>query len=466
MPIRYALEVEPGVEARADYAVGLLLDGIGLAGRRVATTGEADLVYAAERPAELAPQALWIPRAPVADWGHPPRAQIDELTDDLVLATYAVVTGAFEQDQPRDAWGVPVAKGNALAGTLWRRPLVAVYCDRLQRALERCRGGELRPEPRWPGGKKYAVVVSHDVDVPFTRAPWSFYGRRLARNVSQRAPRAAVRGLLQTVKVAAVTRAASLPDPDGDPNFCFADWEELESSVGARSCFYVAVTSSADPLGAAVDVNYDFRHPAMVRALHDALERGCEVGLHASINAHRIDGRIAEERALLERVLDNYRVEGVRHHYWALDPENPEGTLDAHARAGFLYDSSLGLNDTPGFRRGMVWPFAPFDRRRGREVPLLEVPPTLMDGAVFYRAVSAEEGRRRIDSHVDAVKAVGGAVVLDWHLEQLNPARLHGAGAALADALRALAGDSEAHWTTPVEAARWWRERRRRIGSG
>ena len=466
MPIRYALEVEPAVDARADHAIGLLLEGIGLAGRRVGSAAEADLVYAAERPEGLPAQALWIPRARISDWDHPKGAQVDELTDDVVFATYAVVTGAFEREHARDAWGVPVGKGNVLAGSIWRRPLVAVYCDRLQRALEQCRGAELDPVPRWPDGKTYAVVVSHDVDLPFTRAPWSFYGRRLARNVSQRAPRAAVRGLLHAAKVAAVTRAAPLPDPADDPNFCFSAWAELESSVGARSCFYVAVTSSADPVGAAFDVNYDFRHPALVRALHEALERGCEIGLHASINAHRIDGRIAEERALLESVLDNHPVEGVRHHYWALDPDDPEATLDVHAQAGFVYDSSLGLNDSPGFRRGMIWPFAPFDRRREREVALLEVPPTLMDGAVFHRAVSAEEGRRRIDAHVDAVKSAGGAVVFDWHLEQLNPTRLHGAGAALADTLRALAGDSDAHWTTPIEAARWWRERRRRIGSG
>lgn len=464
MPIRYALEVEPAVETRADYAIGLLLEGIGVAGRRVDAAAEPDLVYAGERPAGLSPQAVWIPR--ISDWDRPTPAQIDEHTEDVVCATYAAVTGAFEQQHARDAWGVPVGKRNVLAETVWRRPLVALYCDRLRRELERCRGGGLDPVPRWPNGKAYAVIVSHDVDVPFTRAPWSFYGRRLARNVSHRAPRAAVRGVLQAAKVAAVTRAAPLPDPADDPNFCFPGWAALESSVGARSCFYVAVTSSADPLGAAYDVNYDYRHPAIVRALHEALERGCEIGLHASINAHRLDGRIAEERALLERVLDNHPVEGVRHHYWALDPHDPEATLEIHARAGFVYDSSLGLNDTPGFRRGMIWPFAPFDRRRGREVDLLEVPPTLMDGAVFYRAVTAEEGRRQIDAHVDAVKAAGGAVVFDWHLEQLNPGRLHGAGAALAGGLRALAGDSDAHWTTPIEAARWWRERRERIRSG
>ena len=339
---------------------------------------------------------------------------------------------------------------------------MALYCEWLRAALERGRGG-LRVEPRWPKGKRYAVVLSHDVDAPFTRAPWSFYGGRFVRNVAQLAPKAAARGVLQTAKVAALTRARPLLDPSLDPNFCFPKWAELESSCRARSCFYVAVTTSGDRTGAAVDVNYDFRHPAIVAALHEAVDRGCEIGLHASIKAHRIDGRFAEEPALLEGVLDGHRVEGVRHHYWSLDPNSPESTLELHAKAGLSYDSSLGLSDTPGFRRGMIWPFVPFDRRRSEELPILEVPPTLMDGAIFYQRVTAEEGRRQIEAHVDAVKAAGGAVVFDWHLEELNPVRLNGAGPVFAEFLRALADDPDAHWATPVEVARWWRERRERI---
>jgi hypothetical protein len=111
----------------------------------------------------------------------------------------------------------------------------------------------------------------------------------------------------------------------------------------------------------------------------------------------------------------------------------------------------------------MIWPFVHFDRQRGQELPLLEVPPTLMDGAIFYQRVMPDEGRREVEAHVDAVKAAGGAAVFDWHLEELNPRRLNGAGAVFADVLRVLARDSDALWTTPVELARWWRERSERI---
>jgi hypothetical protein len=238
---------------------------------------------------------------------------------------------------------------------------------------------------------------------------------------------------------------------------------ELQARLTAKSCFYMGVTNSGDPAGAPVDVNYDFRHPAIVGAMHQAIGKGWEIGLHASVNARQDPIRFAEERQLLEAELDGYKLKGLRHHYWATDAETPERTLWAHASAGFEYDSSLGLNDSPGLRRGMTWPFRPFDRERARIMPILEVPPTLMDGGIFYRDVTAEEGAEAISAHLHAVFKAGGAAVLDWHLEQCNPARLRGAGPVLSSVLLELAGDSNIFWASPAELADWWQTRAERL---
>jgi hypothetical protein len=471
--IRYALDVAPTHVPQAEYALGLLLDGIGVAGCRTEDVGGADVVYAHERPSRLPEAALWIPAERVDDWDDPagqlprvpaprePEGAADR-PDDVLLATYRLATGVFEHDMPVDAWGVPVRTGNPAAG-IWERPLVAEHAARLLAALRSRRGGELERVERWPGGKRWAIVLTHDVDAPFTRAPWSFYARRLATNVRALDPQAALRGVLQAAKTALVTRGARLPRPADDPNFCFDRWHELGARLGAASCFYVAVTSSGDPGAAPADVTYDASRPELAAALRAAADRGCEIGLHASINARLAPARFAAERTRLEHVLDGRPVAGVRHHYWALEPRLPERTLRAHVDAGFAYDSSLGLNDTAGFRRGLLWPFRPFDRERRAPLTILEVPPTLMDGAIFYGRVDPEEGRRRIREHLALVEHHGGAVVLDWHLEQLNPARLHGAGPALRDVLLERAGDGEVWWATPAEAASWWRERARRL---
>ena len=111
----------------------------------------------------------------------------------------------------------------------------------------------------------------------------------------------------------------------------------------------------------------------------------------------------------------------------------------------------------------MIWPYFPFDHERGERVPLLQIPPTLMDGGIFYHEVTPQEGLRQIRDHFREVFYVGGAVVLDWHLEQLNPARLRGAGPVLARMLGELAHDGDIFWASPLQLAKWWQERRRQI---
>ena len=484
--IRYALRTNVDVDVRADFALRLLFEGIGVPANRVEIE-DADLVYSREPPEILPEPALWIRAADACDWdgasvevvhssGMPiirPRgiasgggdARQNEM-EDIVYSTYAIVTGALERGQPRDPWGVPTERGNAFsAHGVWSSPVVAIYCDYLRSRLGERLGAEIRGVARWPFGKKYAVVLSHDVDAPFTRASWRFYARRLRMNVGRRDMKAAVHGLLQIGKIVASTRRVRGYEPARDPNLRFGDWVELERSLPAKSCFYVAVTTSADPHSSPVDVTYDVRDPVLARELRKASDQGWEIGLHASVNAQYVSGLLSQELATLEEVLEGVRVRGVRHHYWALDRELPERTLWHHVEAGLSYDSSLGLNDAPGFRRGMAWPFNPFDRDRGEVTPIVEVPPTLMDGSIFYRPVTSEEGGALVRAHLAEVRRFGGAAVLDWHLEQLNPARLNGAGPALRDALVSLAGDSDVYWATPSELAEWWLARRRQIAS-
>jgi len=236
---------------------------------------------------------------------------------------------------------------------------------------------------------------------------------------------------------------------------------ELEKAIRTTSCFYIAVTSCADPFGSLEDVAYSFRHPVMVRMMRKAVADGWEVGLHASINAKRDPARFRVEKELLESQLDGYQLKGLRHHYWAMDSELPERTLWSHAAAGFEYDTSFGINDSPGFRRSMIWPFQPFDRERARVVPILEIPPTLMDGGIFYHKVTLDEGYRKVRDHIKQVFDYGGAVVLDWHLEQLNPKRLRGAGPVLVRILKELSEDSDIFWTSPVGLVNWWQTRRK-----
>ena len=481
MIVPFYLESNGRNALRAEHALDQLLCAYGHVGQRVQEPSKAVIVYAARRPEGMMGDACWIRATPMVDWDTEPSVPLvaavvadvnrpagvatrESGIADVLVATYAIQQGVLERELPRDRIGVPKFAG--VEGTLLQllsRPLVAELAGCLADFV-----GVMHPMfltagiPRWPSGKRYASVVTHDVDAPFSRPEASFMVRRAQRSFAAGNGARGVHELLAAGKSATLQLLKKMPLPETDPNLCFERWREVEMRLGTRSCHFVAVTTSADMGAAPEDVMYDFRHPVILREISACLEAGWEVGLHASINARESVTRIAQELAILESAVPGASIRGVRHHWWSLDSDRPERTFRAHASAGLRYDSSLGANDAVVFRRGMAWPYHPFDRDQDAAVAVLQLPPTLMDGAIFYHAEAAQHGDMRIVDHCRSVAEVGGMVMLDWHLEQLNPARLRGAGPALVRALSALPDQSEIFWALPREIEAWWSEREQR----
>ncbi|HZV00207.1 MAG TPA: hypothetical protein VFF73_26045 [Planctomycetota bacterium] len=480
--LSYWLAGDPTREVEARYALGLLASGAGVRLRPARSLQEAELVHAPSAQG-VSETGIWMRSGAPGPWDAPPETltpfagtfvhaapgesppaleRPDRIGADLLYTTWIVATGAHERGQSRNSRGVPIQKGGVLerSGAL-AVPLIATYANLLARAFDQHHPGSPRL-PRWPDGKTRAVVLSHDVDLPFV-GQTSHDKVRAAKNLLRTGHLlVGSRRLLGAARQALRVATGAALRPEDDPNFGFEGWFALERELGARSCFYVATWTRTDVGADSFDVEYDFAQPAMARALRRAVAEGWEVGLHASINAKTrgVEG-FAREKALLEDVI-GARIAGLRHHYWAMDPEVPERTLALHEGAGFEYDTSLGINDVPGFRRGACWPFRPFDPVMRRPSGILEVPPTIMDGAAFLPATRTD-GPEQLRRHFDAAFRAGGAVHLDWHLEQQNPRNLGGAGPRLAEALRELRSDSTIHWTTPGALARWWAQRERSL---
>ncbi len=486
MKLHYHLRLSQRNRLAAQYALEVLLEGIGVYGEPVDDPARADLIYAPEPIATRKQGALWIQADAHADWtaaptgwtwfeGIPlayqflrPRGRAGTptvISADVLYSTFALITGQQPVPNEVNAWGVPlVTPGEGEdANPFYTRPVIAEYVQAIANRLAWVFGTGWRPVPRWPEGKRYAVVLSHDVDRPFAWPTNMFYTERFVRDVKDGAWRKAMRGLPGLLRRRMRGWAGLVPPPDTDPHFGFAWWKALESSLGATSCFYVAVTRASEPGAAFHDVDYDASTPIFREAMFEAVRQGWEIGLHASINAWKRPEQFAEEKARLERLLNGMPVGGVRHHHWSLQPGNAEATWRAHQAAGFLYDSSLGINDGAGFQRSMCWPFQPWDAHRQAKMPIMQIPPTLMDGGIFYQPVTPEEGKHKIEAHLDDVRAVRGAVVLDWHLEQSHPQRLQGAGPLLASVLAERAGSNEIYWTSPLGLTKWWQARRKQL---
>jgi len=67
----------------------------------------------------------------------------------------------------------------------------------------------------------------------------------------------------------------------------------------------------------------------------------------------------------------------------------------------------------PGFRNGMCHPFKPYDLEEEKEVNILEIPLTIMDGSLFK--MSFEEAWEKIKRLVDETEKNAGVITILWH---------------------------------------------------
>jgi hypothetical protein len=143
-----------------------------------------------------------------------------------------------------------------------------------------------------------------------------------------------------------------------------------------------------------------------------------EVGLHG-IDAWIDSARGEDEMAQIATTAGVTNI-GVRMHWLYFNEHSPL----ALEKAGFSYDSTVGYNQTIGYRAGTSQVYRPLDVTH-----LLELPLHIMDTALFYPNylnLTFREADRRIGSIVDCARQFGGAVTLNWHDRSRAPERLWG----------------------------------------
>jgi hypothetical protein len=182
----------------------------------------------------------------------------------------------------------------------------------------------------------------------------------------------------------------------------------------------------------------------------ELMSGGAEIGLHG-IDAWRDAGA---GRAECERVaaLADRRAIGVRMHWLYFDPKESPAVLE---QAGVAYDSTVGYNQTVGFRAGTSQVF-----QFPGTASLLELPLHIMDTALFYPSylhLDAAGAREVVRELVRHVVFAGGVLTTNWHDRSLAPERLWGEFYLwLLDELKR----QGAWFATAGEAVAWFRKRR------
>ena len=343
--------------------------------------------------------------------------------------------------------GQPPANGNV--------PVLELHIAFLRDLIIGC-GFPLAEVPPVPDGYAFIACLTHDVDNPSIRQhKWDhtmfgfLYRAVLGSFGNFLVGRIRVRSLL-------TNWAAALKLPFIHMGFATDFWRGfedryLELEKGLCSTFFVipfkndpGKNSLAPSFRAA---RYDARD--LVDAIRKIMAAGCEVGLHG-IDAWLDGSRGKEELEEIQRLTEVSKI-GVRMHWLYYDQQSPAVLEQAEAN----YDSTIGYNETVGYRAGTTQAYKPLNATR-----LLELPLHVMDTALFYPAylaLSQRQATELLDRMINNFGWFGGCLTVNWHDRSLAPERLWDAPyRGLIQELK----NRGVWFATATQAISWFRKRR------
>ena len=309
--------------------------------------------------------------------------------------------------------------------------------------------------PPVPAGYNFIVCLTHDVDhfaITNHKCDHTIFGFLYRASIGsilelcqgRKSPRQVVRNWLAILSLPLVY-LRMLPD----------FWNTLEHylKLDPASTFFIipkkdeaGVTSTGARLARRA-VRYDLSQ--LQPSVGEIVARRGEIGVHG-IDAWRDMAEARKEREQVQALTHTSEV-GVRMHWLFFDSESA-GKLDG---AGFSYDSTVGYNETVGYRAGTTQAFRPLGTKH-----LLELPLHIMDTALFYPAylhLFPEQAMMRIDGMVKDMGQFGGVLMVNWHDRSIAPERLW--DDFYADLVEKFKS-AGAWFCTAAEAAQWFRRRR------
>jgi hypothetical protein len=374
------------------------------------------------------------------------------------LARLFLRSEEYETDV-RDRWG---CFDFAAADNARRGALAVAEVDRwlLARATELER--TVRLEPRWPDGRRFAICLTHDVDVVSARStPTQVVRDARAAFGPDGGSGLAVRAFRPPVRfVRGLRRLARAPSLQATLERSVA----LEADRGLTASYFFIVPPAGtltrwDCVYAPGD-RCEFRGKPqriadVMRTLRD---EGFDVGLHGSYESGRAPGVLQRERARLEAELGS-PVTTTRQHFLHWDVRWTPRLQEA---AGVRADSSVGYNRSVGFRAGTSLPFRQFDLSSQRALDVVQVPLVVQDAALLGQIAaggSRDDPREAVRGLFEEVADVGGAITLVFHPDKLvRPEWRSLYEWALDHAVESGA------WVTSVAGLdEWWRDRERSI---
>lgn len=166
-----------------------------------------------------------------------------------------------------------------------------------------------------------------------------------------------------------------------DPFNTFDFMMDVCEANGIKMAFYFIPRNNKTP----IDGDYDIESSEIIELMKNIIERGHEVGYHASYYSYMDEEKTKEEVRLLKNVYKRAGgcpedIKGGRQHYLRWEPGITEKNWES---AGLSYDTTLGFAEHAGFRCGTSKEYSLYNLRDRRVLNLKEKPLIVMEGSLF-----------------------------------------------------------------------------------
>jgi hypothetical protein len=395
----------------------------------------ADIFLATPCSRWLRPDSL--PSVPLAEWSVPDGFRTRSLVDDRLPLLFGdeVAPGSYVQvgeagvklgldvfgsvffmisryeevvSDARDHHGrFPDTEALSVRAGFAERPLANEYVEVLWASLQRL----------WPRLERrrrtFRFLPSHDVDRALCReSSHMLLARRLGADLLVR------RSVdLATTRLRAYRRGCG---NGHEHDLC--DTYELLMELSERANTISAFHFFGERTGHDLDATYAPSDPAIRNILRQIGERGHEIALHASYDAHYQSDVVRRQLKGLQTACCAEGVEraawGNRHHYFRWEAPNSWQALED---AGVSYDATVGFAQTVGFRAGCCYEFPVFNLLTRTALKLRERPLVAMEVALLDRLkLSHEETLGRLSLLKERCKRFDGDFTLLWHNSRLQ----------------------------------------------
>lgn len=284
--------------------------------------------------------------------------------------------------------------------------------------------------PFYPGGKAFAVAISHDIDKVYEWKSGTAVVSSSLRHLIAARPKALANEVLNALKLQPYHP------------YSLGKLLDIHQRYKIRSTYFCQAFTEDT-----ADFNYRLKDISGI--VSRILKEGNEIGLHSSPAAIADKQRLRDEKERLESFL-SASIRGNRTHFLSF---SLPGSWHNLRQVGFEYDATFGYPDTIGFRNGMCYPHYPFDLRSREFLEIVELPLVVMDTSVFvYMRLDRKVFQNMIRDVISAVKECGGVLTVLWHNHYLEEKYLE-----YYESLLQIIQESDPWIATHNEVMQWWK---------